>query len=74
MVDVDLNNDNIDELILLRAAETSVDGEAQIVAEIYQFKNGDYSLSASQSIYNVSFCSASKYLNRLLNSSFLNRL
>ncbi len=58
MLETDLNNDNIKELLVIRVVEAEGESKGKIWAEIYQNNNGTPLLSASQAIYDISFCSA----------------
>lgn len=57
MAPLDINNDKINELVVLRVSENGNKNEAEIIAEIYQ-DSSEITLLASQSIYTVSFCDA----------------
>ena len=59
MVELDINDDAIDELIVLRVSQTDNNYEAQIIAEVYRTFGGNLQLCASQPVYDISFCTAS---------------
>ncbi len=59
MVDLDINNDKIDELVVLRVSQTNNIEKAHIIAEVYQTTNGNPYLCASKTICDVSYCTAS---------------
>lgn len=68
---LDANKDKRNEMVVFRVIQTESDQEAQLLAEIYETAGGELRVSASQAIYNISFCTASNIY--LFYSDSLNR-
>lgn len=58
MTTVDINDDTVDELIVLRVSQREDNSEAQLIFEVYQYNDRGISLSAARVVCNISFCAA----------------